>query len=93
MAENRPERKPGEQDLVRRSRGEVERSTAGLRNRPAVLHSLLPAPGQGFGVTFGKIFKKVTSEEYPEVRKVTKLGNQDLQVINRHPDGLVKCVG
>jgi NADH-quinone oxidoreductase subunit I len=85
--------KPGEQDMVRRSRGEVERSSAGGRNRPAVRDSLLPAPAQGFGVTFAQIFRKVTTEQYPFEPKVTKPRYHGRHVLNRHPDGLEKCVG
>ena len=73
--------------------GEVER--AGRRADPAEAgrRSLLPAPGQGFGVTFAQMFRKVTTEEYPEVPKVTKPRYHGRHVLNRHPDGLEKCVG
>ncbi|MCW2700076.1 MAG: nuoI, partial [Blastococcus sp.] len=87
------DRKPGEQDMVRRSRGEVEHSTEGGRNRPAVRDSVLPAPVQGFGVTFAQIFRKVTTEQYPFEPKVTKPRYHGRHVLNRHPDGLEKCVG
>jgi NADH-quinone oxidoreductase subunit I len=87
------ERKPGEQDMVRRSRGEVERSSEGGRNRPAVRDSVMPAPAQGFGVTFAQIFRKVTTEQYPFEPKVTKPRYHGRHVLNRHPDGLEKCVG
>ncbi|WP_269799606.1 NADH-quinone oxidoreductase subunit NuoI [Geodermatophilus chilensis] len=60
---------------------------------PAKRTSWLPAPGQGFGVTFAQIFRKVTTEEYPEVPKVTKPRYHGRHVLNRHPDGLEKCVG
>ena len=87
------EGKPGEQDMVRRSRGEVERSSEGGRNRPAVRDSVMPAPAQGFGVTFAQIFRKVTTEQYPFEPKVTKPRYHGRHVLNRHPDGLEKCVG
>ena len=55
--------------------------------------SLLPAPAQGFGVTFAQIFRKVTTEQYPFEPKVTKPRYHGRHVLNRHPDGLEKCVG
>ena len=55
--------------------------------------SLLPKPLQGFGVTFANMFKKVTTESYPEDKKATKPRYHGRHVLNRHPDGLEKCVG
>ena len=55
--------------------------------------SLGPKPLQGFGVTFGNMFKKVTTESYPEDKKATKPRYHGRHVLNRHPDGLEKCVG
>ena len=78
---------------ARRSGGEVERPSAADRPRPAVRDSLLPAPGQGFGVTFAQMFRKVTTEQYPFEPKVTKPRYHGRHVLNRHPDGLEKCVG
>ena len=78
---------------ARRSGGEIERSTGRDSKRPAVRDSLLPAPSQGFGVTFAPIFRKVTTEQYPFEPKVTKPRYHGRHVLNRHPDGLEKCVG
>ncbi|WP_086826392.1 NADH-quinone oxidoreductase subunit NuoI [Allokutzneria sp. NRRL B-24872] len=50
-------------------------------------------PVKGFGVTFGTMFKKVVTEEYPEVKKVTAPRYHGRHQLNRHPDGLEKCVG
>ncbi len=55
--------------------------------------SLLPKPLQGFGVTFANMFRKVTTESYPEDKKATKPRYHGRHVLNRHPDGLEKCVG
>ena len=93
MSDRNPPAEGDEKGLAQASRGgEVER--AGRRPGPAPARkSLLPAPGQGFGVTFAQIFRKVTTEEYPEVPKVTKPRYHGRHVLNRHPDGLEKCVG
>jgi NADH-quinone oxidoreductase subunit I len=48
---------------------------------------------KGFGLTFGQMFKKVATEKYPEVKKPTAPRYHGRHVLNRHPDGLEKCVG
>nr|WP_312871622.1 NADH-quinone oxidoreductase subunit NuoI [Amycolatopsis acididurans] len=47
----------------------------------------------GFGVTFRAMFRKPTTEFYPEQRKETPGGFHGRHVLNRYPDGLEKCVG
>ena len=47
----------------------------------------------GFGVTFATMFKKVDTVQYPEVKKPTAPRYHGRHVLNRHPDGLEKCVG
>ncbi|SNR85124.1 NADH dehydrogenase subunit I [Geodermatophilus saharensis] len=93
MAEHDPATSGESKGLAQASRGgEVERAGRGGA-APAPRRSLLPAPGQGFGVTFAQMFKKVTTEQYPETPKVTKPRYHGRHVLNRHPDGLEKCVG
>jgi NADH-quinone oxidoreductase subunit I len=50
-------------------------------------------PVKGFGVTFKTMFRKVDTVEYPEVKKPTAPRYHGRHVLNRHPDGLEKCVG
>ncbi|WP_462185659.1 MULTISPECIES: NADH-quinone oxidoreductase subunit NuoI [unclassified Frankia] len=50
-------------------------------------------PYKGFGVTFGTMFKKPTTEQYPEEKKETAPRFHGRHQLNRHPDGLEKCVG
>ena len=50
-------------------------------------------PVKGFGVTFTTMFKKVTTEQYPEEVKTTAPRYHGRHVLNRHPDGLEKCIG
>ncbi len=50
-------------------------------------------PGRGFLTTFKTMFKKVTTEEYPEEHKTTAPRFHGRHQLNRHPDGLEKCVG
>ncbi|HET6910824.1 MAG TPA: NADH-quinone oxidoreductase subunit NuoI, partial [Mycobacteriales bacterium] len=47
----------------------------------------------GFGVTFKTMLKKVVTEEYPEDKRPTAPRYHGRHVLNRHPDGLEKCVG
>ncbi|WP_431842755.1 NADH-quinone oxidoreductase subunit NuoI [Calidifontibacter indicus] len=51
------------------------------------------APVAGFGVTFSTMFRKVETEEYPEQKRPTQLRFHGRHQLNRHPDGLEKCVG
>ena len=54
-------------DVVPR-RGERGRPS-GYRGQPRwrSARACCPAPAQGFGVTFAQMFRKVTTEQYPEV--------------------------
>lgn len=56
------------------------------------LSSLFPQVA-GFGVTFATMFRKLETEEYPEVKRPTQPRYHGRHQLNRHPDGLEKCVG
>jgi NADH-quinone oxidoreductase subunit I len=49
--------------------------------------------GKGFGLTFETMFKKVYTQQYPYDFFPTKPRYHGRHVLNRHPDGLEKCVG
>jgi NADH-quinone oxidoreductase subunit I len=51
------------------------------------------APIAGFGVTFSTMFTKVVTEEYPEQKVPTAPRYHGRHQLNRHPDGLEKCIG
>ena len=51
------------------------------------------APVAGFGVSFATMFRKVETEEYPEVRRPTQPRYHGRHQLNRHPDGLERCIG
>jgi NADH-quinone oxidoreductase subunit I len=51
------------------------------------------APVAGFGVTFRTMFTEVVTEQYPEQRVPTQPRFHGRHQLNRHPDGLEKCVG
>jgi len=62
------------------------------QKKPGFLAEAL-APVGGFGVTFSTIFRKVATEEYPEEKRPTQPRFHGRHQLNRHPDGLEKCVG
>lgn len=47
----------------------------------------------GFWVTFKAMFKKVNTVQYPEVKEPTAPRFHGRHQLNRHPDGLEKCIG
>ena len=69
--------------------------TSGNRNeeRDKGFLSDLFAPVAGFGVSFSTMFRKVATEEYPEKPRPTAPRFHGRHQLNRHPDGLEKCIG
>ena len=61
-------------------------------DEPGLLQSIF-APVAGFGVTFQTMFRKVLTEEYPEEKRPTEARFHGRHQLNRHPDGLEKCIG
>jgi NADH-quinone oxidoreductase subunit I len=51
------------------------------------------APIAGFGVTFRTMLTKPVTEQYPEQKVPTEPRFHGRHVLNRHADGLEKCVG
>src|ERR1700722_15154813 len=60
--------------------------------KPSLLKELF-APIAGFGVTFRTMLTKPVTEEYPEEKVPTAPRYHGRHVLNRHADGLEKCVG
>ena len=48
---------------------------------------------KGFGLTFKSMFRPVVTTEYPEVKRPPQPRFHGRHVLNRHADGLEKCVG
>ena len=48
---------------------------------------------KGFRVTFGTMFKKQITEQYPEKPGPVALRYHGRHQLNRYPDGLEKCIG
>jgi NADH-quinone oxidoreductase subunit I len=48
---------------------------------------------KGFGVTFAHMFRKVVTTKYPFEHPVSAPRYHGRHILNRHPDGLEKCIG
>ncbi len=48
---------------------------------------------KGFGLTFKTMFRPAATNSYPEYKRPTAPRFHGRHVLNRHPDGLEKCVG
>jgi NADH-quinone oxidoreductase subunit I len=51
------------------------------------------APVAGFGVTLRNVFRKAKTEQYPREKLPTQPRYHGRHQLNRHPDGLEKCIG
>jgi NADH-quinone oxidoreductase subunit I len=71
----------------------TEPRETGQRNKPRSALGDFFAPVAGFGVTFRTMFKKTVTEQYPEDKRPTAPRYHGRHVLNRHPDGLEKCIG
>jgi NADH-quinone oxidoreductase subunit I len=65
-------------------------SSAPNSNEP---HGTATGFAQGFGLTFGTMFKRVYTQQYPFDYYPPAPRYHGRHVLNRHPDGLEKCVG
>ena len=73
-------------------RGRAEETTPDKGRTDGPLAKAL-APVAGFGVSFATMFRKVYTEEYPEKPRPTEPRYHGRHQLNRHPDGLEKCIG
>jgi NADH-quinone oxidoreductase subunit I len=48
---------------------------------------------KGFGVTFSHMFRKVVTTPYPDAPDPVAPRYHGRHILNRHPDGLEKCIG
>jgi NADH-quinone oxidoreductase subunit I len=53
----------------------------------------LVSPVAGFGVTFRTMLSKPVTQQYPEEKVPTSPRYHGRHVLNRHADGLEKCIG
>jgi NADH-quinone oxidoreductase subunit I len=79
----------------------VEKKKSGQADINSVPFTEVDQPGpaslvqqaKGFWVTFSTMFKKNQTVQYPDVKAPTKPRFHGRHQLNRHPDGLEKCIG
>lgn len=79
----------------RNNQSPFDRDISKVEFTPVVNEGHAPFLNQlkGFWVTFRAMFKKPTTVEYPEVKVPTQERFHGRHQLNRHPDGLEKCIG
>jgi NADH-quinone oxidoreductase subunit I len=82
---------PGGRDVEARSGGRPDTTVRG-KTSPEPKGTPLGF-AKGFGLTFGAMFKKVYTQQYPFDYYPPQPRYHGRHVLNRHPDGLEKCVG
>ena len=79
----------------------VEKKKSGQAEINSVPFTEVQQPGpaslaqqaKGFWVTFSTMFKKNQTVQYPDVKAPTQPRFHGRHQLNRHPDGLEKCIG
>src|SRR4051794_1984901 len=85
-----PRRTPVADESAGRGRAEWREPNKGQQR--GVLPKVAPQVA-GFGVSFSTMFRKVATEEDPEKPRPTEPRYHGRHQLNRHPDGLEKCIG
>ncbi len=80
----------GDQVVPERGHAEVSAPDKGRTDNALTRFA---APVAGFGVSFATMFRKIHTEEYPEKPRPTEARFHGRHQLNRHPDGLEKCIG
>jgi len=79
----------------------IEKKSSGQADINSVPFTEVQQPGpaslaeqaKGFWVTFSTMFKKNQTVQYPDVKAPTQPRFHGRHQLNRHPDGLEKCIG
>ena len=79
----------------------IEKKKSGQADINSVPFTEVEQPGpaslaeqaKGFWVTFSTMFKKNQTVQYPDVKAPTQPRFHGRHQLNRHPDGLEKCIG
>jgi len=80
---------------------DIEKKASGQADINSVPFTEVEQPGpaslaqqaKGFWVTFSTMFKKNQTVQYPDVKAPTAPRFHGRHQLNRHPDGLEKCIG
>ena len=85
-------------DFIEKNNSDIEKSSLDINSVPYV-EVEQPGPAslgkqaKGFWVTFSTMFKKNQTVQYPDVKAPTAPRFHGRHQLNRHPDGLEKCIG
>jgi len=82
-----------QRDVEKKLSGEIDINSVPFTevNQPGP--ASLAQQAKGFWVTFSTMFKKNQTVQYPDVKAPTQPRFHGRHQLNRHPDGLEKCIG
>lgn len=79
--------------VEKRNSGEIDINSVAYTEVDQPGPSSLAQQAKGFWVTFSTMFKKNQTVQYPDVKAPTQPRFHGRHQLNRHPDGLEKCIG
>jgi NADH-quinone oxidoreductase subunit I len=82
-----------QRDLERKASGEIDINSVPFTEVDQPGPASLAQQAKGFWVTFSTMFKKNQTVQYPDVKAPTQPRFHGRHQLNRHPDGLEKCIG
>jgi NADH-quinone oxidoreductase subunit I len=82
-----------QRDLARNTSGEIDINSVPFTEVDQPGPASLAQQAKGFWVTFSTMFKKNQTVQYPDVKAPTQPRFHGRHQLNRHPDGLEKCIG
>jgi NADH-quinone oxidoreductase subunit I len=82
-----------QRDLERKTSGEIDINSVPFTEVDQPGPASLAQQAKGFWVTFSTMFKKNQTVQYPDVKAPTQPRFHGRHQLNRHPDGLEKCIG
>lgn len=80
-------------NLERKSSGQADINSVPFAEVEQPGPAPLASQAKGFWVTFSSMFKKNQTVQYPDVKAPTQPRFHGRHQLNRHPDGLEKCIG
>lgn len=80
-------------DLEKRNSGQADINSVPFAEVEQPGPAPLAQQAKGFWVTFSTMFKKNQTVQYPDVKAPTQPRFHGRHQLNRHPDGLEKCIG
>ena len=80
-------------DLEKKNSGQADINSVPFTEVEQPGPASLAEQAKGFWVTFSTMFKKNQTVQYPDVKAPTQPRFHGRHQLNRHPDGLEKCIG